>query len=97
MISIIFVHESEMLHTVVLIVMSDIVFHLIILFYQDGRTPLILAVAMGQSDTVSLLIVSGADINVEGNVSERVLICICTHLSNLPSYCDIHRKYHYVL
>ena len=63
---------------------------LILLFYQDGLTALILAVQSGDTEAVDVLVKAGADMNLQENVSEPVYSQHSNHLchSSIAPYSD---------
>lgn len=49
------------------------------LFLQHGQTPLMLAVSHGREEVVRLLLVAGADVNVQDSDGSTALMCAAEH------------------
>ena len=64
-----FVYKSVIYDTVLLIIISDIVFSSIMYSHQNGRTALMNAALNGHSEVVTLLLEAGALIEAKNNVS----------------------------
>ena len=58
----------------ILIIISDIVFSIIIIFHQNNLTALLLAAQFGTAETVKLLLEAGALIEAKNTVSKRISI-----------------------
>ena len=68
--SMMFVNQSVVYHTVLLIVISDIVFSFMICFNQDGRTSLLWAAEKGHADVIEKLLAAKPNIEAKTNVSK---------------------------
>ena len=81
-----FVYKSVIFHTVLLTIISDIVFPSLMYSHQNGRTALMNAALNGHAEVIRLLLEAGALIEAKDTVSKRISICtyvcVCVCLRN---------------
>ena len=69
-----FVYKSVIFHTVLLIIISDIVFPSLMYSHQNGATALMNAADNGHFEVVKLLLEAGALIEAKDTVSKRISV-----------------------